>query len=103
MTNFIDGVIAKAKNAYKTIVLPEGEDIRVLEAAYRATKERIAKIIVLGDEDEIKAKFAQNGWSLEGITIINPLKSEKLWTKISNLIFWIESWMYIVLYQFRTK
>lgn len=78
MTKFIDGVIAKAKSAYKTIVLPEGEDIRVLEAAYIATKEKIAKIIVLGDEDEIKTKFAEKGWSLDGITIINPSKSDKL-------------------------
>ncbi len=78
MTKFIADVIAKAKGAYKTIVLPEGEDIRVLEAAYRATKERIARIIVLGDEGEISAKFAQKGWSLEGITIVDPLKSDKL-------------------------
>lgn len=78
MTRFIDDVIVKAKEAYKTIVLPEGEDIRVLEAAYKATKAKIAKIIILGDEDEIKNKFAQQGWSLDGITIVNPLKSEKL-------------------------
>ncbi|MBQ9235799.1 MAG: phosphate acetyltransferase [Alphaproteobacteria bacterium] len=78
MTEFIDGVIAKAKSAYKTIVLPEGEDIRVLEAGARAAKEKIAKIIILGNEDEIKAKFAQNGWSMENVQIINPLSSSKL-------------------------
>lgn len=74
---FIDGVIAKAKQGYKTIVLPEGEDIRVLEAAYIATKEKVAKIIILGDEAEIKNNFASHGWSLEGIQIINPLTSDK--------------------------
>jgi len=74
---FIDGVIAKAKQGYKTIVLPEGEDIRVLEAAHIATKERIAKIIILGDEAEIKNNFVSHGWSLEGIEIINPLTSDK--------------------------
>lgn len=74
---FIDGVIAKAKQGYKTIVLPEGEDIRVLEAAYIATKEKVAKIIILGDENEIKNNFASHGWSMEGIQIINPLTSNK--------------------------
>lgn len=75
---FIDEVIARAKKNYKTIVLPEGGDIRVMEAAYRAEKEKIAKIILLGDEEKIKAQFAAHGWSLEGIDVINPLKSDKL-------------------------
>ena len=36
--NFIDKVIEKAKTNIKTIVLPESEDIRVLEAASKITK-----------------------------------------------------------------
>lgn len=75
---FIDEVIARAKKNYKTIVLPEGEDIRVMEAAYRAEKEKIAKIILLGDEEKIKAQFAAHGWSLDGIAVVNPVKSDKL-------------------------
>ena len=78
MTNFIDGVIAKAKELNKTIVLPEGEDIRVLEAAWRATHDGIAKIIILGNETEIKTQFTKNGWSLDGIEVINPLTSSNL-------------------------
>lgn len=83
---FIDGVIAKAKQGYKTIVLPEGEDIRVLEAAYIATKEKVAKIIILGDEAEIKKNFAEHNWSLEGIQIINPLTSAKA-TEYAKLFY----------------
>jgi phosphate acetyltransferase len=78
MTNFIDGVITKAKELNKTIVLPEGEDIRVLEAACKATQNGIARIIVLGKESEIKTQCAKNGWSLDGIEIINPLTSSNL-------------------------
>ena len=80
--NFIDGVIAKAKTANKTIVLPEGTDERVLEAARVLTDEKIAKIILLGDEEEIKAK----GVNLEGIKIINPQKSDKL-NEYANLFY----------------
>lgn len=78
MTNFIDTVIAKAKNADKTIVLPEGGDDRVLEAAAFLAKENIAKIILLGNQDEIEAKFAAKGWNLNGIELINPRTSERL-------------------------
>lgn len=86
MTNFIDGVIAKAKEARKTIVLPEGEDDRVLEAAFILTREKIAKIVLLGDENEIRAKFAANGWSLDDIELINPKTSERL-AKYADLFY----------------
>ncbi len=86
MTNFIDGVIAKAKQTLKTIVLPEGDDERVLEAAYLLTKEKIAKVILLGDENRIKADFAAKGWSSDGIEMINPKASDKL-QKYADLFY----------------
>ena len=43
MTKFVDGIINKAKQGFKTIVLPEGEDERVVEAAVVIVKEKIAK------------------------------------------------------------
>lgn len=78
MTSFIDGIIAKAKQGYKTIVLPEGEDERVLQAAQQIVTDKIAKVVLLGDENEIKAKAVANGWNVDGIEIINPKTSNKL-------------------------
>jgi phosphate acetyltransferase len=78
MSSFIDGIVTKAKQGYKTIVLPEGEDERVLTAAHRIAEEKIAKIILLGVEDDIKAFYKAKGWSFDGIEIINPLTSPKL-------------------------
>ncbi len=72
--NFIDDVIAKAKSANKTIVLPEGEDERVLEAARILTDEKIVRVVLLGNESKIKAK----GKNLDGIEIIDPYVSDKL-------------------------
>ncbi|MDR1694891.1 MAG: phosphate acetyltransferase [Lactobacillaceae bacterium] len=77
-SNYLKGLVAKAKPHYKTIVLPEGEDIRVLEAAHIINREKFAKVIILGDEMEIKKHYGEKGWSLDGLTIINPEKSEKL-------------------------
>lgn len=78
LTPYIQSLIAKAQKLGKTIVLPEGEDERVLEAAHVAAEQKIAKIIVLGDEAAIKQHFADHGWSLDGLEIIEPAKSAKL-------------------------
>lgn len=77
-SKFIKDVLAKAKQHYKTIVLPEGEDLRVLKAAHIINQDKICKIILLGDEEQIKADFAKNSWNLDGIEIINPTTSPKL-------------------------
>lgn len=85
-SKFIQDVLAKAKQHYKTIVLPEGEDIRVLKAAHLINKDKICKIILLGDEKRIKDDFAQNGWDINGIEIIKPETSPKL-KEYANLLF----------------
>lgn len=67
--DFVKELRAKAKAANKTIVLCEGEDKRVVEAASLVVKEGIAKIILLGNEAEIK-KF---GFDMTGVTIVDPI------------------------------
>ncbi len=67
--DFVKDLRAKAKAAGKTIVLCEGEDKRVVEAASVVVKEGIAKIILLGNAEEI-AKF---GFDMSGVTIVDPM------------------------------
>ena len=76
MRNILDEIKAKAKALGKTIVLCEGEDSRVVKAAADATKEGVAKIVLLGNEAEIKA--ANPDVDLTGVTVIDPLTSDKL-------------------------
>ena len=76
MRNILDEIKAKAKALGKTIVLCEGEDKRVVKAAADATQEGVAKIVLLGNEAEIKA--ANPEIDLTGVTIVDPLTSEKL-------------------------
>ncbi len=68
-----------AREANKTIVLPEGTEERTLKAANYALEHGLAKIILLGNESEIKAKAAK--WGLAGIAnarLIDPITfSEK--------------------------
>ena len=77
-SKYINSLLAKAKQNIKTIVLPEGEDERVLEAAHIISKEQAAKIIILGDVDQMTAYFNQKGWSTNGIEFIKPETSPHL-------------------------
>ncbi len=80
----LDEIKAKAAALKKTIVLCEGEDRRVVEAAARITKEGIAKIVLIGNEEECK-KVAPDV-DLAGITLIDPLTSDKT-AEYANILY----------------
>ncbi len=81
---FIDEIKVRARQNIKTIVLPETEDRRVLEAAAITLKEGNANIILVGSDEEI-AKNA-DGLDLSGATRINPHTTEKLQSYIDKLV-----------------
>ena len=76
MESIIDIIIKRAKENIKRIILPESSDIRVLTAASKAHREKIAEIILIGDEEKICETANYNNIDLSGIEIINPIKSE---------------------------
>ena len=51
---FIEDVRDRASKLYKTIVLPEGKDDRVIVASHILSKNHIAKVILLGDDGNPK-------------------------------------------------
>ena len=73
----IDKIKAKAAANVKTIVLPEGEEDRNVQAAAKVVAAGLAKIIVLGDPAKVKAVADKYAVSLDGITIIDPTASDK--------------------------
>ncbi|MBO7354097.1 MAG: phosphate acetyltransferase [Lachnospiraceae bacterium] len=82
--SFIDDIKVRARKNIKTIVLPEAEDRRVLEAAATTLKEGNAKIVLLGDPADI-AKLGE-GLDLSAATIINPKTADKLQAYIDKLV-----------------
>ena len=76
--NVMDGIFAKAQAAYKTIVLPEGGDVRVLQAAQEIAARRIANIVVVGKESEIEKAAKDAQCDLSGVVVLDPAKSDKL-------------------------
>lgn len=81
---FIDTIKERAKAAQKTIVLPETEDRRTLEATDMILKEGIAKVVLIGNEEEIK-KNAE-GLDITGAEIVDPATSDKTAAYIDKLV-----------------
>ena len=75
--SFIDDIKNRAKQNITTIILTESEDVRVLEAASKVTKEGFAKIILIGNPDEANSLASSHNIDISGIEIINPETSEK--------------------------
>ena len=68
MSEFLQRMKDTAKRDVKTIVLPEGEDPRTIKAAKKIVEEGVAKLVILGNPDEIK---------VDGVTVIDPKTSDK--------------------------
>lgn len=75
--SFIEEIKQRAKKDIKTIVLPEAEDIRVLEATQQILQEKYANIVLIGNKEAIEQKAKQNNLNIKGAEIINPIISEK--------------------------
>ena len=73
--SFIEEMKEKAKKSLKTIVLPEPNDIRVLEAAIRTQKEGFAKVVLVGDKEEAQSIASKKGIDTSNLEIIEPEKS----------------------------
>jgi len=69
-------IFQKAMQSKQRIILPEGEDDRILRATEALLHRGVADIILLGDESDISRKAASMGLDISGATIINPLNSE---------------------------
>lgn len=73
----LNNIFKRASEAPRQIVLAEGEDPRIIEAAQNATNQRIAKIVLLGNVAKIKAKATELNVTLESVTVIDPSDSPK--------------------------
>jgi len=76
--SFLDRIRRYAAEDPKRIVLPEGEEPRVITALTAIVKEKLAFPIILGNHDRITKLAAELGVSLTGVTVIDPLTSPQL-------------------------
>ncbi|HEY5845061.1 MAG TPA: phosphate acetyltransferase [Mycobacterium sp.] len=69
-------LLARARAHRKRIVLPEGDDDRILKAAGRLLQREVADLTILGDETAVRARAAELGVDLSAATVLNPRTSE---------------------------
>ena len=75
---FMDGIKARARAEKKRIVLPESEDRRTLEAAAKIIAEDIAEVILIGNEEKVRADAKEGGFDISKASVVDPLTSETL-------------------------
>ncbi len=68
----IDKIKNEAKKLNKTIILPESDDIRTLKASEIVIREGFAKVILIGNVDNINKLALDNNVNLNGVEIIDP-------------------------------
>lgn len=84
--HLLDQIKAKAKANPQTVVLPESYDERMLIAAEKITEQGLAKVVILGNPDKVKADAAAKNVDLAGVEIIFPETAPKLESYIEKLV-----------------
>ena len=84
--HLVEQIKAKARASLQTVVLPEGYDDRMVQAAGRIVKEGLAKVVLLGNPDTLKKKAAELGASLDGVELLEPKDSPRLSAYVDELV-----------------
>jgi malate dehydrogenase (oxaloacetate-decarboxylating)(NADP+) len=70
-------VTHKAQTAPQRVVFPEGDHEKILRACHILSEEKIARPILLGNEQTIRAKAVELGVSLKNMTVVDPERSSR--------------------------
>ncbi|MCI8384497.1 MAG: phosphate acetyltransferase [Clostridia bacterium] len=84
--SFIEEVKQRARKQIKTIVLPEAEDIRILEATEQVLKEKYANIVLVGNREKIEEKAKENKINIMGAQIVDPATSSQFDEYVNLLV-----------------
>ncbi|AUZ87956.1 phosphate acetyltransferase [Arthrobacter sp. TmT3-37] len=72
---FLHELIQRARSERRHIVLPEGEDVRVLKAAEILRRRDVCDLTILGPEARIRELASGQGIDLTGLTLVDPSTS----------------------------
>ncbi|MEA3465469.1 MAG: phosphate acetyltransferase [Thermodesulfobacteriota bacterium] len=84
--DLVEQIKAKARTNVQTVVLPEGYDDRMVEAAGQIVANGLANIVLLGDPDVLNAKAAELNVSLDGVTLLLPASAPQLDDYVAQLM-----------------
>jgi len=82
----IDSIKENAKKQLRTIVLPESEDERVLQATAQVLADKTANVVLIGDANKINSDAQACGANIEGAHIIDPKNFANIERYIDELV-----------------
>jgi phosphate acetyltransferase len=74
--DILERIRQRAASSLQHIVLPEGNDPRTVVAAAQSSRERIARITILGDEELVRATARNHGLDLGGVAVIDHRRAQ---------------------------
>jgi phosphate acetyltransferase len=86
MTNLFEEIKQTITDKHIKIVLPEGTDERVLQAAFKLHTEGLVKPILVGPHELVNAAATRAGIDLSGIEIVDPVKFDHLEELIEKFV-----------------
>jgi phosphate acetyltransferase len=75
----------RAAAGLQHIILPEGEDIRTVQAAEMCSRDRIAKITLIGNEEKVRELAREAGANMNGVELLDHRKSSHELGKMAQL------------------
>ncbi len=78
MAGILDKIKEKAQAKHRKVVLPEGVEPRVIQAAKAIVEEKIAGVILLGDKAIIGKLAKEYNLNLDSVEVIDPASSDLL-------------------------
>ena len=81
----IEKMKSKILGKNKVLVLPEGDDIRVLKAAVRLKKDNLCKPLLLGEKNKIELLARDNNLDIADIDVLNPLEDENFDNNVNKM------------------
>ena len=76
--DLLDRLFDNARRRNRKIVLPEGEDARIVSAAARLKADKLARPLLIGAVDTIGKIAGQEKVSLDGIDVVDPRSDARL-------------------------
>ncbi|WP_062051461.1 phosphate acetyltransferase [Bacillus sp. JCM 19034] len=86
MSDLFTAIKEQVAKHQPTIVLPEGTDERVLEAAIKLQADQVVKPILIGSEEEVKAKANELQLDVTNVTIIDPVNYDEIDAMIAAFV-----------------
>ncbi|PSL45870.1 phosphotransacetylase [Salsuginibacillus halophilus] len=77
MSDIFAEVKEQVQAAYPIVVLPEGDDDRIVQAASRLAREEVVRPLIVGEEEDVQERARRLGVALHDCMIESPSSYEK--------------------------